>query len=89
MKKQFVSSLLGLLFGLLLSLQPGCSGYPLAYVVVNSENLENKAGIRLLDPNNGPYSIKVIKRKDGTTDYFWDIESTIEQAKACRKKSAM
>ncbi len=86
LKKQFVSSLLGLLFGLLLSLQPGCSVYPLAYVVVNSEKLEHRPGIHLLDPNNTPYSIKVIKRKDGTTDYFWDIDSTIEQPKACRIK---
>lgn len=48
------------------------------------QHRENKA--LLMDPNNGPYAIEVINRSDGTVDYFWSIDSRIEQAKTCRVK---
>ncbi|MDD5064412.1 MAG: hypothetical protein PHQ35_06590 [Phycisphaerae bacterium] len=52
----------------------------------NTESLTNRPGISLIDPNNGPYSIKVMSRNDGGLDYFWEIDSQIEQARPCRVK---
>ena len=68
------------LLGLLLFLQTGCS------TVVGSGNLENRADIPLIDPNEGPYSIEVIPRSDGTRDYLWEIDSRIVQDNPCRVK---
>jgi hypothetical protein len=55
-------------------------------MAVNTKSLENRADIRLIDPNDGPYSIKVTPRNDGGRDYSWEIDSQIEQAKPCRVK---
>ncbi len=52
----------------------------------NISGLESEDGSSLIDPNNGPYAIEVVKRSDGTVDYFWDIDSRIEQAETCRVK---
>ncbi len=52
----------------------------------NISGLESEDGSSLIDPNNGPYSIEILKRADGTVDYFWDINSRIEQAETCRVK---
>jgi hypothetical protein len=61
----------------------GCSVYTTGY---NTESLTNRPDIRLIDPNNGPYSIEVVPRSDGGLDYFWEIDSQIEQTKPCRVK---
>ena len=64
----------------------GCSIYPPGYMAVNTESLANRPDIRLIDPNDGPYSIEVTLRDDGGRDYSWEINSRIEQAKPCRVK---
>jgi hypothetical protein len=64
----------------------GCSINPPGSMAVNTKSLENRADIRLINPNDGPYSIKVIPRNDGGRDYSWEIDSQIEQAKPCRVK---
>ncbi|MFC1739327.1 hypothetical protein ACFL1G_09805 [Planctomycetota bacterium] len=66
------------LLALFLSLQAGCSFYPAGFAF-NGGKLENRADIRRIDPNSGPYSIEVIERVDGSRDYLWDIDSKIEQ----------
>lgn len=78
--------LLVVLLALGLGVMAGCSIYPFRYMVVNTESLENRADIHLIDPNDGPYSIEVILRNDGSRDYFWEIDSQIEQTKPCRIK---
>jgi hypothetical protein len=59
----------------------GCSVYIAGY---NTGSLTNRSDICLIDPNNGPYSIKVVPRDDGGRDYFWEIDSRVEQANPCR-----
>ncbi len=76
-RKQMLLSLLGLF----LYLQAGCS-----LVGGNGRGLEGRADVLLIDSNDGPYSIEVIQRNDGTRDYFWEIDSQIEQEKPCRVK---
>jgi hypothetical protein len=75
--------LLIVLLALGLGTTAGCSIYTAGY---NTESLTNRPDIRLIDPNNGPYSIKVILRDDGRRDYSWEIDSQIEQANPCRVK---
>jgi len=54
---------------------------------VNSSSLQhNENNTLLINPNSGPYEIEVINRSDGTVDYFWSIDSRIEQAETCRVK---
>ena len=64
----------------------GCAIHPLRYAAANSISLENRAGVRLIDPNDGPYSIEVIRRNDGSRDYLWEIDSQIKQDNPCRIK---
>jgi hypothetical protein len=64
----------------------GCSISPAGFMAVNTKSLENRTDIRLIDPNDGPYSIKVTLRDDGRRDYSWEIDSRIEQANPCRIK---
>lgn len=65
----------------LLCFQTGCST-----VAVNTKSLEARTDIPLIDPNDGPYSIEVIPRNDGSRDYLWEIDSRIVQDKTCRVK---
>ena len=67
------------LLSIFLCIQTGCSIY-----ISPEGNLENRADIDLIDPNDGPYSIQVIRRSNGLRDYIWEIESKIEQQKASR-----
>jgi len=67
------------LLGLFLYLQAGCS-----LVGGNGRGLEGRSDVPLIDPNDGPYSIEIIQRSDGTRDYFWEIDSQIKQEKPCR-----
>ena len=53
----------------------GYSVHPFWYAATNSIGLENRAGVRLIDPNDGPYSIEVIRRNDGSRDYWWEIDN--------------
>jgi len=69
------------LLTLILCFQAGCSTY-----LARGGSLEKRAGIDLIDPNDGPYSIEVIQRNNGERDYFWDIESKIVQENTCRIK---
>lgn len=69
------------MLGLLLCFQAGYS-----MVAVNSKSLEDNPDVRLIDPNDGPYSIEVIQRRDGSRDYWWEIDNWIEQAETCRVK---
>ena len=62
-----------------LCFQAGCS-----MVAVNSQSLEDTPDVCLIKPNDGPYSIEVIQRRDGSRDYLWEIDSRIEQAETCR-----
>lgn len=62
----------------LLCFQTGCST-----VAVNTKSLEARTDIPLIDPNDGPYSIEVIPRNDGSRDYLWEIDSRIVQDKTC------
>jgi len=73
--------MLNALFSLLLCIQTGCSIY-----IAPGGKLENRADIELLDPNDGPYSIEVIQRSNGLSDYIWEIESKIELENKCRVK---
>lgn len=74
------------LSSLFLCFLAGCSIQPVQLVIENTNNLETKPGIRLIDPNNGPYSIEVISRNDGSRDFLWEIDSHIEQENPCRVK---
>lgn len=58
---------------LFLCFQAGCS-----MVAVNNQSLEYTT--------DGPYSIQVIQRRDGSRDYRWEIDSRIEQVGTCRVK---
>lgn len=78
--------LLFILLTLILGTIAGCCINPLGYMAVNAESLENRADTHLIDPNFGPYSIKIIIMDDGRQDYFWEIDSRIEQAELCRVK---
>jgi hypothetical protein len=78
--------LLVVLLALGLGTMAGCSICPLGCMAVNTESLENRADIRLIDPNDGPYSIEVTLRDDGRRDYSWEINSRIEQTQSCRVK---
>ena len=78
MRRVILSSILSLFLGL----HAGCSNH----TMVNTNNLGNRAGLRLIDPNNGPYTIEVIQRSDGSRDYLWEIDSRIEQEKPYRVK---
>lgn len=55
-----------------------------------SSSLSELAGpdgkINLLDPENSPYDIEIIERPNGRLDYYWDIDSSIEQADFCKLK---
>ncbi len=59
--------------GILLLLQAGCSVQPAGYATGGNNSLLSKS-------SDWPYSIEVIERSDGTVDYFWEIDSSIEQA---------
>lgn len=82
----FGTVILSSLSGLFLCLQAGCSIHALGYTAVNSGSLKGRTDILLIDPNEGPYSIEVIRRSDGSSYYWWEIDSQIEQAKTCRVK---
>ncbi len=57
--------------GGLLSIMPsGCSVHPAGFAATN---LMTKSA-------DWPYSVEVIERPDGTKDYYWEIESHIEQS---------
>jgi len=56
--------------GLLLIVQAGCSQHPAGYATA--------PGI-IPKSADWPYSIEVVERADGTKDYFWEIDSHIEQ----------
>ena len=70
--------------GLLLLIQSGCSLGPGGLVGFGVQPLQERPGVRLLDANSGPYSIEAIGRPDGATDYFWEIDSSIQQSAPCR-----
>jgi hypothetical protein len=74
------------LMGLLLCLQGGCSLYPLRYTVVNTKNLQDRTDVHLMDPNDGPYMIKITQSDSGKDGFRWAIDSWIEQQKPCRVK---
>ena len=80
MRKVIFSSLVGLF----LCLQGGCLLYPLRYTVVNTKNLEDRADVHLMDPNGGPYLIKVARSNSGMKGFWWTIDGRIEQQKPCR-----
>jgi hypothetical protein len=65
----------------LLFFQAGCS-----IVTVDTGSLKDTPDVYLINPDDGPYSIEVIQRKDGSRDYWWEIESRVEQADTCRVK---
>jgi len=75
--------ILGCLWILVWCFQAGCSVH---HTTADTTGLESKAGIHLIDPNDGPYSIEVIPRKDGRHDYLWEIDSKIVQNHTCRIK---
>jgi hypothetical protein len=54
--------------------------------MVNTDSLENRAGVRLIDPNDGPYLIRVARSDNGGRDFWWAIDGQIEQEKPCRVK---
>jgi len=60
--------------GCLLIVQSGCS-QPSGYAA--SAGIENLITSR---SDQWPYSVEVVERADGTKDYFWQIDSRIEQA---------
>lgn len=74
------------LVGLFLCLQAGCSFYPLRYTVVNTKNLEDRTDVCLMEPNDGPYLIRVTQSNSGRKDFQWTIDGWIEQQKPCRVK---
>jgi hypothetical protein len=78
--------LLIVLLALGLGTTAGCSIYPADYMAVNTESLANRPDIRLINPNDGPYSIEVTLRDDGRRDYSWEINSRIEQTEPCQIK---
>ncbi len=78
--------ILSILLGLFLCLLPGCSIQPLQVVLVKGKSLEGRAGIRLIDPNNGPYSIKVTRDDNGSRHYKFRIDADIKQENRWRIK---
>jgi predicted aspartyl protease len=56
--------------GLLSIIPSGCSSHPAGFAA---------AGI-MTKSADWPYSVEVIERSDGTKDYYWEIESHIEQS---------
>ncbi|MBN1392397.1 MAG: hypothetical protein JW947_06290 [Sedimentisphaerales bacterium] len=69
------------LLALVLGTAAGCS-----YTAVNTGSLASRPDVRLINPNDGPYSIEVTLRDNGRRDYSWEINSRIEQAAPCRVK---
>lgn len=55
--------------GMVSIIQAGCSVHPAGFA---ASNIITKSA-------DWPYSVEVIERPDGTKDYFWEIESHIEQ----------
>lgn len=82
MRKVIFSSLVGLF----LCLQIGCSLSPLRYTVVNTKSLEDRADVCLMEPNDGPYLIRVTGSDGDEKDFHWTIDGRIEQQKPCRVK---
>ncbi len=75
--------LLAVLPALLLS--AGCSIYPVSYALVNTERLENRPGVRLMDPNDVGYPIQ-IAQLGGRTGTGSETAGRVEQASRCRVK---
>ncbi len=69
-----------------LCLWAGCSGEPIFYSVVNTEQLENRHGVHLMDPNNKQCSVKIFQNEDGSKNFQWETDGQIEQEKSCRVK---
>lgn len=65
----------------LLCFQNGCST-----IALKATSLKDRTDMPLIDPNDGPYSIEVIRRNDGSRDYLWQIDSRIVQDNTCRVK---
>jgi len=81
-KKAVISCLLGLF----LYFQTGCSIYPLRYAMVNAGNLEDKADIALIDPNNMPYPVKVVQGEDGSRNLWWEAAGRVETVPKLRHR---
>ena len=81
--QKIIFSILSVLF---LCLQTGCSIQPLGYGAANTKSLAGRTDVQLIDPNNGPYLIKITRTNDGTLNYWWEIDSQIEQKEICRVK---
>jgi hypothetical protein len=75
-----------LLFTTCLFLWAACSSGPTFYAVVNTEQLESRDDVRLMDPNDKQYSVKVFQNRDGVKDFLWETNGQIEQQKSCRVK---
>lgn len=74
------------LFCLILLLMLSSLPSPFGCHLLNSPDCRKKTEIAQASINNGPYSIEVIRKSDGTSEYSWDIDSRIEQAQSCRVK---
>jgi hypothetical protein len=56
----------------LLLIQVGCSIHPAGYSTSGNNSLLPKSA-------DWPYSVEAVERSDGMVDYFWEIDSFIEQ----------
>jgi len=80
------SIILSGLYGLFLYVGTGCLINPIHYKLVNTEALQTKPGIPLIDPNDGPCPIKVVKNNDGTAGIRCVVSGQIHQRDLCRVK---
>ena len=85
MKKSLVKGAY-LFFTAGLCLWAGCLGEAVFYSVVNTERLENRDDVCLMDPNDKRYSVKVFQNRDGVKDFLWETDGQIVQDKLCRVK---
>jgi len=68
-----------------LLLSAGCSIYPVSYALVNTEHLENRPGVRLMDPNDAGHPIQ-IAQLDDETGTGSETAGRVERSSHCRVK---
>ncbi len=78
--------MLSSLCGFFLCLQAGCSIRPLHYEFVDAKGLQNRSGIRLMDIEDVPDSVKASQNGDLDQNLRWGVSGRISQGKPCRVK---
>ena len=64
----------------------GCSLQPIRLIKIESSSIKGRNDIPILDPNNGPYSIKSQNHNSNKPFLSWEINESIQQDKPSKTK---